>query len=118
MSMAFDSNCIFCRIVSGDLPSLKVYESDRVVAFRDIQPAAPVHILVVPRPHIASIHELGKVDADMSHELMAAVGEIAINEQLIEDGYRVVTNTGAWGGQTVAHLHFHILGGRQLGAMG
>lgn len=118
MSVTRDPGCLFCRIISGEIPSSKVYESDHVVAFRDIQPAAPVHVLVVPRTHVRSVHELSDVDDELAHALMTAIARVASEQGIADDGYRVVTNVGAWGGQTVHHLHFHILGGRQLGTMG
>lgn len=118
MNVMTHGDCLFCRIISGDLPSTKVYESEQVVAFTDIQPSAPVHILVVPRRHLSSVHDLGAEDAQLALELMVGVNRVASELNLTANGYRVVTNVGAWGGQTVPHLHFHVLGGRELGAMG
>ena len=113
-----DQECIFCRIVRGEIPGERVYENELVVAFRDIQPAAPTHVLIVPREHIPSVSQLDDGDGEIAGALLMAARSIAAQEGLDANGYRVVTNTGAWGGQTVDHLHLHVLGGRQLGAMG
>lgn len=113
-----DKECIFCRIVQGDIPGDRVYEDEMVVSFRDVQPAAPVHILIVPREHISSVSDLRDDDAAIAGALLLAARTIAAQEGLPERGYRVVTNTGQWGGQSVDHLHLHLLGGRQLGALG
>jgi histidine triad (HIT) family protein len=108
------ADCLFCKIVAGELPSDRVAERDGVVAFRDISPQAPVHVLVVPEEHIASAHELGPEHADLLGRSFRLAREVAEAEG-IADGYRVATNVGARGGQAVFHLHFHVLGGRQLG---
>ena len=113
-----DQECIFCRIVRGEIPGERVYEDASVVAFRDIQPAAPTHILIVPREHIASVSDLRDDDVAIAGALLLASRAIAEQEGLVEQGYRVVTNHGPWGGQTVDHLHLHVLGGRQLGVLG
>ncbi len=113
--MAVDPACIFCRIVQGDIPSTRVYEDDEVVAFRDIEPAAPVHVLIVPRRHVVSIDDLGADDAALLGRLMLAAAQIARDEGIAADGYRVATNVGTLGGQSVDHLHIHLLGGRQMG---
>ncbi len=108
-----DAPCLFCRIASGEVPVTLIAENEHAVAFRDIAPKAPVHVLVIPRRHIASISqatnhaELGAV--------AALAAEVARQEGLEPAGYRIVTNTGADGGQSVLHLHFHVLGGRALG---
>ena len=107
-----DSNCLFCGIVAGKVPSTKVHEDDRVVAFRDIAPRAPTHILVIPRDHIASAAELTEADGPMLGGLFAVAAELARSEGIAEDGYRLVSNVGRWGGQSVDHLHFHLMGGR------
>jgi histidine triad (HIT) family protein len=109
-----DPNCLFCSIVAGKVPSTKVHEDDRVVAFRDIAPRAPTHILVIPRDHIASAAELTEADGPMLGGLFAVAAELARSEGIAEDGYRLVSNVGRWGGQSVDHLHFHLLGGRQF----
>lgn len=113
-----DQECIFCRIVRGEIPGDMVFENDTVVAFRDIQPAAPTHILIVPREHIESVNDLSDDDGSIVGDLLLAARTIAQYEKVADKGYRVVTNTGQWGGQTVSHLHFHLLGGRQLGSLG
>jgi histidine triad (HIT) family protein len=112
--MTADPNCLFCGIVAGKVPSTKVHEDDRVVAFRDIAPRAPTHILVIPRDHIASAAELTEADGRMLGGLFAVAAELARSEGIAEDGYRLVSNVGRWGGQSVDHLHFHLLGGRQF----
>ena len=105
-------DCLFCKMVKGDIPITKVYENEFVLAFNDINPQAPVHILLIPKAHFSDIH---KVDNKNIHgELMSAVSEIVKQENLIENGYRVVINSGKNGGQEVKHLHYHILGGRSL----
>jgi len=104
--------CPFCRIVKGDLPSQKVYEGERVVAFRDIRPQAPVHVLVIPRRHVGSLLELGDADGDLAGELLLTAVRVARQEGLDRDGFRLVVNTGWRSGQTVGHLHIHVLGGR------
>ena len=108
-------DCIFCRIIEGALPSQSVYEDEHVYAFRDITPQAPVHILVVPREHVASVTELTAENSHLAAECYEAIAKIARNENL-QNGFRVITNCGKDGGQTVDHLHFHLLGGKHLGA--
>lgn len=106
-------DCIFCKIIAGDIPSTKVYEDETVYAFRDINPQAPTHILVIPKAHIASVNELtGENSAVVSH-IFEVIPKIAAAENLT-GGYRVVSNCGKDAGQTVFHLHFHILGGKEL----
>lgn len=109
-----DPACVFCRIVAGELPSTTVAEDDTVVAFRDIAPKAPTHVLVVSRAHIPSAAELTGADGPLLGRMFAILAEIAREERIDERGYRVITNVGQWGGQSVDHLHFHLLGGRQL----
>jgi histidine triad (HIT) family protein len=116
--MRSDAECIFCRIIRGEIPGDMVYEDSQVVAFRDIQPAAPTHILVVPREHITSISDLQDDDRDIAGALLLAARDIAAREGIVSRGFRVATNVGDWGGQSVDHLHLHILGGRSLGLMG
>ena len=106
-------NCLFCKIIAGDIPSTKVYEDDRILAFRDIAPQAPVHILVIPKTHIGSVAEINGENADVVAHIFTVIPKIAEAENLA-GGYRVVSNCGADAGQTVHHLHFHILGGRTL----
>ena len=106
-------NCIFCMIAAGDIPSTKVYEDEKVLAFRDIAPMAPTHILVIPKEHIASVNEVTAENAAIVAHIFTVIPKIAAAEKL-ENGYRVVSNCGSDAGQTVHHLHFHILGGKQL----
>jgi histidine triad (HIT) family protein len=106
-------DCIFCRIVSGSIPSKKVWEDDGVYAFHDIDPKAPTHILVIPKKHVASLAHAEAGDEALLGRLLLATATIA-REQGLEKGYRVVISTGAEGGQTVDHLHLHLLGGRQM----
>ena len=107
-------NCLFCKIIAGDIPSTKVYENEYVYAFRDINPQAPVHILVVPKTHIACADEVNADNSVYVAKCYEAVAKIAKAEGLT-NGYRVINNCGADGGQTVMHLHFHLLGGVKLG---
>lgn len=107
-------NCIFCKIIAGEIPSKKVYEDDTCVAFHDVSPQAPTHILVIPREHFASLAEAREQHKETLGHLLLTCGEIARGEGLADDGYRVVINTGEMGGQTVFHLHVHLLGGRQF----
>ena len=106
-------DCIFCKIVAGEIPSAKVYEDENVYAFRDIQPQAPVHVLVVPKTHIASADEVSAENAALVAEIFKAIPKIAKAEGLT-NGYRVITNCGEDGCQSVKHLHFHVLGGKKL----
>ena len=107
------SDCLFCKIVKGDIPSTKVYEDDLVLAFRDIAPQAPTHILVIPKNHIGSVAEISGDNSAVVAHVFEVIPQIAKAEGL-DGGYRVVSNCGADAGQTVHHLHFHILGGKQL----
>ena len=106
-------DCLFCKIIAGDIPSTKVYEDDMVYAFRDIAPQAPVHILVVPKTHIASVDQVTAENSPLVARIFEVIPQIAAAEGL-KNGYRVVSNCGPDAGQTVGHLHFHILGGRAL----
>ena len=106
-------NCLFCKIIAGAIPSTKVYEDEKVLAFRDIAPQAPMHILVIPKTHIASVAEITAENSHLIAHIFQVIPEIARNEGL-DGGYRVVSNCGADAGQTVHHLHFHILGGAVL----
>jgi histidine triad (HIT) family protein len=106
--------CIFCKIAAGDVPANKVHEDDEVVAFRDLHPQAPVHVLVIPKRHVVSLSGAGSADAALLGRLMLAASAIAESEGIAGSGYRVVTNTGANGGQTVSHFHLHLLGGRPM----
>ena len=106
-------DCIFCKIVAGDIPSTKVYEDDKILAFRDINPEAPVHILVIPKEHISSANEINDTNSAVISHIFETIPRIAADEKL-DGGYRILTNIGKDGGQSVHHLHFHILGGKQL----
>ena len=107
-------DCLFCKIAKGEIPSSKVYEDDKIYAFRDIEPQAPVHVLIIPKEHIASANELNEENASVVGHIYAVAAKIAKEEGIAEGGYRIVNNCGADGGQTVGHLHFHMLGGRSL----
>ena len=107
------SDCIFCKIISGEIPSTKVYEDELCFAFRDIAPMAPTHILVIPKTHISGVDGITKENSAVVSHIFEVIPQIARAEGL-KNGYRVVSNCGADGGQTVPHLHFHILGGKEL----
>lgn len=107
--------CIFCSIVAKQIPANVVLETDRIFAFHDISKQAPVHVLVIPKIHLRSVDELAEEHGDLHRELLLGVRDVARKLELVADGYRVVTNTGANAGQSVDHLHFHVLGGRKLG---
>ena len=106
-------DCLFCKIIAGEIPSTKVYEDEKAYAFRDINPQAPTHILVVPKAHIASVDAISAENADYVAHIFTVIPQIAQAEGLV-NGYRVVSNIGEHGCQSVKHLHFHILGGAQL----
>lgn len=109
-------DCVFCRIVAGELPARKVYEDDAVVAFHDIRPQSPVHVLVVPREHIGGVGELRDGEhRELAGRLLTTVPRVADAVGGLEDGYRLIVNNGPAGGQTVPHLHIHVLGGRRFG---
>ena len=107
-------NCLFCKIINGEIPSNKVYEDDEVLAFKDINPVAPVHILVIPKKHISCAKDLKEEDEALIGKIFTVINKIA-NEFKLENGYRIVNNCGEDGGQEVMHLHFHLLGGKKLG---
>ena len=107
------SDCIFCKIIAGDIPSSKVYEDEKIYAFRDIAPMAPVHVLVVPKEHIPSADAISAENSSYVVRIFEAIPKIAASEGLT-NGYRVITNCGEDGCQSVKHLHFHILGGKKL----
>lgn len=110
------SDCIFCKIAAGEIPSNKVYEDERFFAFRDLAPTAPVHVLVIPKTHIASIVAMTEAEeAEYMQSFFVAVRKVAELEGVAKDGFRLVINTGENGGQTVQHLHAHIIGGKSLG---
>ncbi len=106
-------DCIFCKIVVGDIPSTKVYEDDTVLAFRDINPEAPTHVIVIPKEHISSANEICEANSAVVAHIFEVIPKIAAAEGLV-DGYRIITNIGENAGQTVHHLHFHLLGGKKL----
>ena len=108
------ADCLFCAIVAGEIPATTVLETDRVLAFRDINPQAPTHVLVIPKTHYPDVAALAAADAALLGEVIGAVQQVAVAEAVAESGYRVVFNTGAEAGQTVPHVHAHLLGGRSL----
>ena len=107
-------DCIFCKIVSGDIPSTKIFEDEQVIAFRDINPQAPTHVLVVPKRHIPGVNELTEADEALVGHVYGVIAKLVRELGIDESGYRVVVNSGADGQQSVPHLHFHVLGGRLL----
>ncbi len=106
-------DCVFCKIIGGEIPSNKVYEDDKILAFYDLEPQAPVHVLIVPKAHICCTNELNAENSQTVGYIFSKIPEIAAKLGL-ENGYRVVNNCGSDGGQTVFHLHFHLLGGKKL----
>ena len=106
------TDCLFCRIVTGELPSTKVHEDDLVLGIRDIAPRSPTHILLMPKRHIASALDLTDDDAPLVGRLFTIAADLARSEGIADAGYRLVSNVGAWGGQSVDHLHIHLMGGR------
>jgi len=109
------SDCIFCKIAAKEIPSNSVYEDEQVIAFRDLEPQAPEHVLIIPKKHIASLMELETSDKDLvSHIMIDVLPEVAKKLGVAEDGFRLVVNMGKNGNQTVPHLHFHLLGGRMM----
>ena len=110
-----NEDCLFCRIAALEIPSDIFFEDDQVVAFRDITPKAPVHILIIPREHISSAASLTEANGPMLGHLFATAAQIARDENIARSGFRLTTNSGAGAGQSVFHLHFHLMGGRQMG---
>ena len=108
-------DCIFCKIIKKEVPSQIVYEDSQIIAFKDIQPAAPIHILVIPKKHIPSLINLNKEDELLVGQIYTVINKIAEDLKIKEKGFRVIVNCGEDGGQEVEHLHFHLLGGKQLG---
>jgi histidine triad (HIT) family protein len=106
-------DCIFCKIIAGEIPAQTVYETDKVLVIRDINPKAPVHDLIIPKTHILDLNDLD--DKEMAAELLTVVKVVAKKEGIDQGGYRLIVNTGKNGGQLVPHLHFHLLGGKNLG---
>lgn len=109
-----NSDCLFCRISAGELDAELIYETDTVIGFRDINPQAPTHVLIVPRRHISTIDDLGETDAEIVGKLFLAARDIGRQEGVTDAGYRTVMNCNAAAGQTVFHIHLHLLGGRDL----
>ena len=107
-------DCLFCKIVAGELGTEFVYEDDRVVAFKDVNPQAPVHLLIVPRKHISTLTDLKDEDYELVGHIYKVANKLAEDNNIAEDGFRLVSNCGEQGGQTVFHIHFHLLGGRAL----
>ncbi len=110
-------DCIFCKIVNGDIPSQKLYENEHVYAFRDIAPAAPVHALIIPKKHIATMNNVEAGDREVLGEVLLAAPLIAEQLGVAESGYRLINNCGSDGGQVVYHIHFHLLGGEKIGGL-
>jgi histidine triad (HIT) family protein len=108
------NDCLFCKIAAGTIPAKVVYQDDQVVAFRDINPAAPTHILLIPRRHVTGLGDVQAADGALLGALLLAASRLARDEGVAEGGYRVVTNNGADAGQSVGHLHFHLIGGRKM----
>ena len=108
------NDCLFCKMIAGEIPCNIVYENESVFAFRDIDPKAPTHILLIPRKHIRSINELGESDQTLAGELLLIAKKIAKDEGIDESGFRTIFNTNSDGCQTVFHMHMHILGGRKM----
>jgi histidine triad (HIT) family protein len=106
------ADCLFCRIVAGEVPAERVHDDDQVIAIRDIAPRAPTHILLIPRRHIASAADLVEEDGPLLGRLFAVAADLARAEGIADAGYRLVSNVGRWAGQTVDHLHVHLMGGR------
>lgn len=108
------SDCLFCKIIEGEIPCDKVYENDQVIAFRDVNPQAPTHILVIPRKHISTVNDLTAADKNIVGEMLLAAQAVAKQEGIEESGYRLVMNCNEGAGQTVFHIHLHVLGGRRM----
>ena len=116
MTSRRDPDCIFCRIASGEIPASVVAESALSIAIRDLAPQAPTHVLVIPRRHVVALRDLGPDDAELAADLLILARMVAEQEGIVRGGYRVITNDGPDAGQTVHHLHFHVLGGRPMTA--
>ncbi|MCI9245628.1 MAG: histidine triad nucleotide-binding protein [Clostridia bacterium] len=108
-------DCIFCKIIKGEIPSEKVYEDDEILAFKDIQPAAPIHVLIIPKKHIANLMEIQKEDSELMGRMVVVMQKIAKQLGIDEKGFRIISNCGPDSGQEVMHLHFHLLAGRTMG---
>ena len=110
-----DENCLFCKISRREVPGEIVYEDDEILAFKDINPVAPVHLLIIPKTHLQSLNEIAPEHENLMGRILLVIRRLAEENGVAESGYRVVTNTGREGGQLVGHLHFHLLGGKTLG---
>lgn len=108
------TDCIFCKIIAGEIPSSRLYQDEQVTAFRDINPVAPTHILIVPNKHIASVNDLTKADEKLVGQMFTTARQLAEKEGIQESGYRLIINTGKDGGQEVHHLHLHLMGGHKM----
>lgn len=108
------TDCLFCKIAAGEIPSAKVYEDEEILAFRDINPQAPVHILIIPKKHVASLAEVGEEDAALLGKIQVLTRKLAEQEGVAVSGFRIVSNSGPDSGQEVGHLHYHLMGGRDL----
>jgi len=111
-------SCLFCKIIEGDIPADVVYQDEHVLAFRDINPQAPVHILVIPRLHVPTTNDVEETHRELLGHMVMSAAKIAREEGLSDDGYRLILNCNQHGGQTVFHIHLHLMGGRQLGRLG
>ena len=109
------NDCLFCKIINKEIPSEIVYEDEHVIAFKDINPVAPVHILVIPKEHIVNVNEITKENSIVIAKIFTVIADLAEKNNIAKDGYRVITNTGEFGGQVINHLHFHLIGGKKLG---
>ena len=108
------TDCLFCKIANREIPAEVVYEDEKIIAIKDINPAAPVHILLIPKEHISSLDSVSPKDSMLLGHIQIAAAQLARDMKISEQGYRLVNNCGIWGGQTVLHLHYHLLGGREL----
>jgi histidine triad (HIT) family protein len=111
------TDCLFCRIVAGEIPATVVHQTENTLAFRDINPKAPVHVLVIPKPHLENVAALAEADPALTQEVLRTAAEVAKAEGLADNGWRLLFNTGPHSGQEVFHVHCHVLGGRPLGPM-
>ncbi|MDD3269802.1 MAG: histidine triad nucleotide-binding protein [Syntrophomonadaceae bacterium] len=107
-------DCLFCKIAAGQIPAVIVYEDEKIIAINDINPAAPVHVLLIPKEHIASLADINEQHSPLLAHIQLIASKLAKDLKITEQGYRLVNNCGIWGGQTVLHLHYHLLGGREL----
>lgn len=108
-------DCVFCKIIKGEIPSEKVYEDDEIIAFKDINPAAPIHILVIPKKHIATLLEVKEEESYLISKIFVAINKIAKQLRIEKDGFRIIANCGKDSGQEVMHIHFHLLAGKTMG---